>query len=164
MHTFSYTYVYGSNFTIESDHKPLRNIQHKNLANTPPRLHRMMLRIQPYDFKIVYRPGKEMLNHMKASTMDFDMTIHTIHYSNSKLEEIRLNTSTGSTPKKLLDIVIEGWPQSPGDLPKEIRQFWSCRDALSAEDGILLKGDRVMIPPTPRKEIYFNRSTQDIKE
>ena len=31
-----HTYIYGAKFTVESDHKPLENIQHKSLANTPP--------------------------------------------------------------------------------------------------------------------------------
>ena len=56
-----HTHIYGKKFTVESDHKPLQNIQHKSLANTPPRLQRMMLRIQPYECSINYKSGSEMM-------------------------------------------------------------------------------------------------------
>ncbi len=46
------TYVYGSTFVIESDHKPLKAIQYKSLSQTPPHLQRMLLRLQPYDMTI----------------------------------------------------------------------------------------------------------------
>ena len=53
-------YVYGKQFTIQLDHKPLEMIHLKNLAAAPQRLQRMLLRIQPYDIVIRYKPGKEM--------------------------------------------------------------------------------------------------------
>ena len=56
-----HTYVFGRSFTIESDHKPLEQINLKNLADTPARLQRMLLCLQNYDVKITYRPGREML-------------------------------------------------------------------------------------------------------
>ena len=55
-----HTYVYGTRFTVESDHKPLEMIILKNLAAAPQRLQRVLLPIQPYDVQIRHRPGKEM--------------------------------------------------------------------------------------------------------
>ena len=40
---------------------PLEQIHKKNLMQAPPRLQRMLLRLQPYDCVIKYRPGKEMV-------------------------------------------------------------------------------------------------------
>ena len=53
-----HTYVYVTRLTVESDHKPLEMIILKNLAAAPQRLQRMLLRIQPYDVHIRYRPGR----------------------------------------------------------------------------------------------------------
>ncbi|GFO40418.1 retrovirus-related pol polyprotein from transposon gypsy [Plakobranchus ocellatus] len=50
-----HTYVYGKHVTIFSDHKPLENIQYKNLAKAPPRLQRLLLRIQPYNSKQTWK-------------------------------------------------------------------------------------------------------------
>ena len=51
-----HTYLYGKSFTVESDHKPLEMIQRKPLTAAPPRLQRMLLRLQPYDVTIRYCP------------------------------------------------------------------------------------------------------------
>lgn len=55
-----HTYIYGKKIIVETDHKPLENIQNKNIAQVLPRLKRMLLRLQPYDAQITYKPGKEM--------------------------------------------------------------------------------------------------------
>ena len=56
-----HTYVFGWAFTIESDHKPLEQINLKNLADTPAWLQQMLLRLQNYDVTIKYHPSKEIL-------------------------------------------------------------------------------------------------------
>ncbi|CAB4040881.1 Hypothetical predicted protein, partial [Paramuricea clavata] len=53
-------YAYGQHVTVETDHKPLEAIFKKRLSSAPPRIARMMLRIQKYDVEIKYVPGKEM--------------------------------------------------------------------------------------------------------
>ena len=56
-----HTFIYSKSITIESDHKPLQMINLKNLQAAPPRLQRMLIRIQGYDLVIKYKPGKELL-------------------------------------------------------------------------------------------------------
>ena len=53
-------YTYGRHVKIESDHKPLEIIQRKSLVTAPRRLQRMLLRIQRFDYEIVYKKGDEM--------------------------------------------------------------------------------------------------------
>ena len=55
-----HTYLYGRSFTVHTDHKPLESIHLKHLMSAPPRLQRMLLRLQPYNLTIKYKPGKEM--------------------------------------------------------------------------------------------------------
>ena len=55
-----HTYLLGKRFLVQSDQKPLEIIHRKNLAAAPQRLQRMLLRLQPYDFELRYKPGKEM--------------------------------------------------------------------------------------------------------
>ena len=54
-------YLYGRNFELETDHRPLQHI-YETKANgnkpAPARIERWRLRLQEYDFKVVYRPGK----------------------------------------------------------------------------------------------------------
>ena len=56
-----HSYLFGKKFTVESDHKLPEMIHLKNLTAAPPRLQRMLLRIQGYDLTIKYKPSTEML-------------------------------------------------------------------------------------------------------
>ncbi len=79
-----HTYIFGKEVKIQSDHKPLENIQLKNISQAPPRLQRMLLRIQPYQCTIEYKPGKDMifadyLSRSKPSSgenIELDRTVH----------------------------------------------------------------------------------------
>ena len=53
-------YAYGRPVVVESDHKPLEAIFKKHLSSAPPRIARMMLRIQKYDAQMKYVPGKDI--------------------------------------------------------------------------------------------------------
>ena len=54
-------YTYGRTFTVETDHKPLIAIIRKLLCDAPPRLQRLLLRVQRYDFTLQYTPGKHLI-------------------------------------------------------------------------------------------------------
>ena len=56
-----HTYLYGSTFLVETDHKLWEMISMKNLIAAPVRLQRMLLWLQQYDMTITYRPGKMVL-------------------------------------------------------------------------------------------------------
>ena len=50
-------YVYGRDFELETDHKPLECI-YKSTSKPSARIERWVLRLQSYNFQVVYRPGK----------------------------------------------------------------------------------------------------------
>ena len=87
-----HTYIYGKNFSIESDHKPLEMIQQKPLTAAPSCLQRMLLRLQTYDAKITYLPGKEMLladslsrsPRTDSTTIDLDLQIHHVQFTSQR--------------------------------------------------------------------------------
>ena len=54
-------YVYEKpNVSVQADHKPQESILKKPLCKSPPRLQRLMLRLQPYDLEVHYMSGKYM--------------------------------------------------------------------------------------------------------
>ena len=53
-------YLYGRSFVCNSDHQPLENIHLKHLSDAPPRLQRLLLKLQPYDIMIKYLPGHKV--------------------------------------------------------------------------------------------------------
>ena len=54
-------YVYGAQFSVITDHKPLIGI-FKNHKQTSPRIERWKLRLMPYDCQLIYRPGRDAEN------------------------------------------------------------------------------------------------------
>ncbi len=52
----------------------------------------------------------------------------------------------------LLQVITNGWPDDPKRLQKHICQFWSCKDELSVDDGLVIKGERIMIPGALQQE------------
>ena len=56
-----HTYVYLKKITVITDHKPLITINKKSLASCPRRLMRMFLRLQNYDFDLIYQPGSTLV-------------------------------------------------------------------------------------------------------
>ncbi|KAK3746022.1 hypothetical protein QZH41_003245 [Actinostola sp. cb2023] len=53
-----HAYVYGIRFDLETDHKPLEIIYGRR-SKPYARIERWVLRLQPYDFHVVYIPGKK---------------------------------------------------------------------------------------------------------
>ena len=156
-----HTYLYGQKFIVKTDHKPLVMITQKPLVNAPPRLQRMLLRLQQYDFTIEYKPGKEMtladtLSRLPCpsnkDSIDLDMTIGQVRFSNSKIKELQEETKKDSTLSQLIPIIANGWPENIKMVPEAVRTFWSFRDELSVEDGIILKGERVVIPQSLKQD------------
>jgi len=53
-----HVYLYGVEFTLLTDHKPLEVSYSTNSRNSA-RIERWVLRLQPYRFKVQYIPGKQ---------------------------------------------------------------------------------------------------------
>ena len=51
-------YLFGNEFTIITDHKPLETIFNNPNSKPPSRIERWRLKLQPYQFRVQYRPGK----------------------------------------------------------------------------------------------------------
>ena len=155
-----HNYVYGRHFTVRSDHKPLEMIHLKNLGAAPPRLQRMLLRIHGYDMTIKYKPGKDMLLSDAMSRLhplpdgapEASIRINFVMFSDKKLAEIRQATAQDPELCALRDVILQGWPDERRDVSQTLRKYWPFRDELSIEDGILLKGSRLIIPGKLRAE------------
>lgn len=149
-----HTYIFGKRFIVESDHKPLQMIHLKPLTSAPPRLQRMLLRLQPYDFVLCYRPGKQIPiadSLSRAPTEDkthipLDVQINLVQFSAERLADIKRETERDTVLHSLKRVITSGWPETRNDLAPALRPYWSFRDELAIEDGLIMKGGRVIIP------------------
>ena len=119
-------FIYGFNTKVQTDHKPLETIFVKPLCSVPPRLQRMLLRVQKYDLSVKYLSGKflhvaDTLSRAHSADTsqpsqddDMDLAIHQfIQYlpiSHSKTEELRQATISDKVLQQLAQILKAGWP------------------------------------------------------
>ena len=177
-----HTYLFGRPFRVITDHKPLEMIAKKPLLRGPPRLQRMLQKIQGCDFTIEYRQGKTMTladtlsrlpNPKDKGAVELDLRvdgiemttaevhrcgIDLVNFSQRKQHQLRDQTAREPTINALVETIIQGWPDSIKDLPTDVRVFWSFRDELAVEDGIIFKGKQVLIPESLREDILAQLS------
>ena len=160
-----HTYLYGKPFTAQSDHKLLEMIQFKNLHAAPPRLQRMLLRLQNYDVIIKYQPGKTLLladglsrlpGAKQSAEIKLDVAINLVHFSQERVQELRDKTTRDPILAPLRDLIISGWPDTFKQVTKPLRPYWSYRDELSIEDGIILKGSEQVLIPAAMQEYILD--------
>ena len=50
--------------------------------------------------------------------------------------------------RRLTQVIQAGWPESRGDLPLNLQPYFSFREELSVQDGLIFKGERIVVPNT----------------
>ena len=73
--------------------------------------------------------------------------------SPTKLHQICDKTGKDPTLSLLKEVVFGGWPQRREECLQSLHDYWNFREELTIEDGLVLKGDRIVIPPTLRPEV-----------
>ena len=102
---------------------------------------------------IKYRPGRDMLVADAMSRLpsnqhepiDLDIKVTFVQFSSDKLSQLQQGTKKDNDVS-LREFIVDGWPDSMMEMPKQLRQYWPYRDELSVENGMLLKGERIVIP------------------
>ena len=154
-----HTYIYGWFFTIKSDHKPLKSISRKNLADTPAQLQCMMLCLQGYNFTIHYCPGKEMVipdtlsqfSPCPGPDLPLDIAIHHAHIMPDHKEAFQQAFINDPEMWALSNLIITGWPKDIKEVPCPLHPYWQHRETLTVKDSLVLWGEALVIPPTERE-------------
>ena len=111
------TYLYECKFQVENDHKPLEMISLKNLIAAPPRLQRMLQRLQEYDLSIIYRPGKEITladgfsqlpNKKTKEEINLNVRVDFAQFSTEKLTQIHQATKADPIHCELRETILQG--------------------------------------------------------
>ena len=147
---------------MESNHKPLEMISLKNLIVASPRLQRMLLCLQEYDLSIIYCPGKEMSladgfswlpNKKTKEEINLNVRVDFVQFSTEKLTQIHQATKADPILCELRETILQGWPNTFRETSKNLQPYWSYRDELAIENGILMKSGRIIIPKMMQPEI-----------
>ena len=73
--------------------------------------------------------------------------------SEIQLKRFQQETSNDETLQRLQAVVQAGWPNKKSDLTEDIKPYFGIRDEITEMNGILMKGERVIVPSSLRKEM-----------
>jgi hypothetical protein len=154
-------YTYAQKVHVLTDHKPLEAIFKKDLQSAPPRLQRLIYRSERYDFTVEYRKGiKQLISDILSrqghhtqrdppfTGLNYRISEMNVDVDASTLQDIKKETAEDPKLQKLAEYIISGWPDEP---VSELLVYKTFRDELAISNGIILKGERVLVPETLRE-------------
>ena len=62
------------------------------------------------------------------------------------LNQIRIATQGDDELALIKHTIMHGWPSTIREVPSKIQSYWTFREELTIEDGIILKGTQIVIP------------------
>ena len=161
-------YLWGRKFELVTDHKPLLGLFAPNRPISPQasgRIQRWALLLQAYDFTLVHRSGAllctaDTLSRLPygeavesaAVPVDWINIIKFLSWLPLTHKEIRHATETDPAMATVSEYILAGWPRSAVRDP-DLIHFSRRKDELSMQDGCLMWGTRVIIPPALRKGV-----------
>ena len=152
-------YVYGIEFILETDHKPLEFIYSKR-SKPSARIERWVLRLQSYRFKIQYKPGTQNIadslsrlgGKEEASASDADEYIYFIAKNAipgaMTGREIEEASASDAELYSLHECIKSGqWDRCPNSVYKAVK------DELTNLGKLILRGTRIVIPEKLRDHV-----------
>lgn len=155
-----HTYLYGKEFTLITDHKPLEFI-FSSRSKPSLRIERWVLRLQGYMYKVKYCKGKNNIADVLSRLSDVeDKTFDEVTEAYVRqivegsvpiamtLDDIKEKSETDQEISKLRNAINnQDWNQD------ELKHFRLIKDELCVISPIVLRGTRLIIPTSLRKRI-----------
>ena len=67
------------------------------------------------------------------------------------MQEIKSATEVDAELQALAPTITQGWPERRADVPSQLQVYFSFREELSIQDGVVLKGERIVVPSSLRQ-------------
>ena len=155
-------YTYGMKVTVQNAHKPLSAILKKPLSQCPKRLQTLLMRVHRYDVEFRFIKGSKLIVADTLSRAYIDskedvskvLNIKWFHnIPDVRLHEIQQATMKDASLQQLKDYILEGWPTHKERVPPDIRRYFDLRHVLSFHEGIILKGEAILIPHSVKSDM-----------
>lgn len=160
-----HNYLYGRQFSIESDHQPLSHLFSESRPIPPlasSRIQRWALTLSAYQYSIRYKAGKLIGNADALSRLPRPQTtsadclpgdlVHLVkHLSETSIDATSIRRWTDKDPvlSKVRKYLLSSWPRL--ESADHFKPYKSRMKELSLMDGCVMRGSRVIVPPQGRK-------------
>ena len=164
-------YIVGKSIHLETDHKPLVSLfGQKDLSQMPPRIQRFRMRLMRFQFSISHKAGKDLhsadalsrapISNSSKDDDDFELEtqafvhsiVETLPASQARLDQIKSHYKGDNVCSNIIKFCEEGWPEKSA-LDGTMQAYWAERGEFTVQNGLLMKGVRLVIPYTLQKDI-----------
>jgi len=154
-------YTYGRDVEVTTDHKPLVAIKKKPLSKAPRRLQQMLLTAQEYTYTLEFKPGKDIpvadtLSRAPTGSPPRGQPVNNITLTGldaDRLDKIRGATTQDTILQELAKVILAGWPNDRHDVAPDLLPYFSFRDELTIQDGVIFRGERIVVPASLRGDM-----------
>ena len=158
-------FLYGCHFMLETDQKPLEAILSRSLNQATPRLQHILIRTLPYNFTVRYIPGLRNLladclsrlgdqkDMIKLPKLHVYQISHQLPARSDSLHELQQATQVDDELALLKHTIMAGWPSTIKEILQVLRPYWAFHEELIIEDGLILKGTRIVVPSKQQETI-----------
>ena len=163
-------YLLGHEFTVVTDHQPLVCLYNNPRRPGPFRVERMRLKLQGFNFNVVYRPGKHnpsdytsrqplsMAHSTKADRVASKELEYHVHWvvegdvpAPLSLEDIQRETRKDCTLSKVYEHLQQGTDFRKTDT--DLQPYRGIADELSIAHGVIIRGQRIVLPKSLHKKV-----------
>lgn len=125
----------------------------------------MIMRLLKYDIEVTYQPGKTMYvaDMLSRASLPFDKNDQRdfehinmakfLPITEERLSHLRKETDADESLQMLKAVIQQGWPEKRDDLPGQLHPYFSIRCEMSVQDGLVFKGERVVVPRSLRSDM-----------
>lgn len=164
-------YLYGRTFTLRTDHQALTTLlATSGTGHKPLRLHRWADRLQQYNFRLQFTPGRDnvvadllsraipspptakpLAPERDQAEHDLIQLLHTPLQETVSLQELRDASADDFVLSTLLTYIRQGWP---GKVPDELLPYHRVREELSCwNDTCVARGLCTVVPGDLRARV-----------
>jgi hypothetical protein len=153
-------YLLGREFELVTDHKPLEVI-YSPKSKPSARIERWVLRLQPYHFTVIYKPGKQNIADSLSRLLqtkdvkDFDDTMNYVNFITvkavpkaMKADEIEQASLDDEEMRKLRESIQTGKWEGVG-----CSEYLAVANELCVVGGIVMRGTRMVTPKKLRTTV-----------
>ena len=122
--------------------------------------------LHKYDYEVRYERGENLHLADTLSRAHLPTTAHPtgaefehinvaafLPVSSARLQKIQQATESDETLGALKYVILRGWPEERSQTPTQVTPYFSIRDKLSIQDGVIFRGQRMVIHSSLRRDM-----------
>ena len=163
-------FVYGAEFKVITDHKPLVSLFNNPSSKPSARIERWLLDLQQYRFTVEYRPGasnpadyasRHLIGGPESREYEIEVEEHVAFVAKNAvpkavtLSEIENAVAKDPTLQAVIFAVKSGvWHKAPDTVSlSELSRYEKIKEQLTCTETLLLKSDRIVVPAALQERI-----------